>query len=410
MNAVTICLCSAKGGTGKTAIAVSLAVLLSNVGKRVVVVDADAATNGMSLLMLKSLVEAKRASTTTGLFDKNAPIPIRINERLQFVPSSSSMRDTTLADEGLVKEHLQYIKGQLASDEDVIILDAQAGTEHFARVAIEMANKVVIVTEFDPMSATGVQRLRDSFPGVWPTGQTYVLVNKMLPDFSKIEREYFTAFDHLSPIPFDSEVMRAYARGEIPMDLGKANLFATAIIRMTRTLLPEYQEDIQDWVAKQVEELRRPKRRQLEDVSQEMANVEDELVTARVGAQLPGEYAPLSRMLARLGISYNLAITLGYVTACIYLILFGLFIWFQLNNEGIGQAIFITGLSVTVVGASYWFTTRARRRVDELRRREQAALHARQLERQLDRLFEQKDKLESLLATEPEEYLASEQE
>ena len=60
MTAKVICFASAKGGSGKTVISASLAKFLAAVGKKVLLVDMDAATNGLSLLYLDELVNARK--------------------------------------------------------------------------------------------------------------------------------------------------------------------------------------------------------------------------------------------------------------------------------------------------------------------------------------------------------------
>ena len=59
MTTKIICFASSKGGSGKTVTAASLARLLSYFKRKVLLVDADAATNGLTLLFLNELVEYK---------------------------------------------------------------------------------------------------------------------------------------------------------------------------------------------------------------------------------------------------------------------------------------------------------------------------------------------------------------
>src|SRR6266849_5465081 len=53
-----ICFVSVKGGSGKTVITTSTAYVLTRSGKRVVLIDADFSTRGLSLFVLSSLIDA----------------------------------------------------------------------------------------------------------------------------------------------------------------------------------------------------------------------------------------------------------------------------------------------------------------------------------------------------------------
>ena len=51
MSARVICFASAKGGSGKTVITATIGSFLAALGKRVLLIDTDAATNGLTLLI-----------------------------------------------------------------------------------------------------------------------------------------------------------------------------------------------------------------------------------------------------------------------------------------------------------------------------------------------------------------------
>lgn len=62
MAAKVICMASAKGGSGKTVFTASFGTFLSLIGKRVLLIDTDASTNGLSLMHLKEVRrQAERA-------------------------------------------------------------------------------------------------------------------------------------------------------------------------------------------------------------------------------------------------------------------------------------------------------------------------------------------------------------
>src|SRR5262249_11530502 len=63
MKAKVFAFASAKGGAGKTVSAVSVAIVLAAIGRRVLLIDTDASTNGLTLLYIEQVVEAKSEAT-----------------------------------------------------------------------------------------------------------------------------------------------------------------------------------------------------------------------------------------------------------------------------------------------------------------------------------------------------------
>ena len=93
----------------------------------------------------------------------------------------------------------------------IFILDAQVGTDIYSQIAIENADEIVIVSEYNPISAEGVERLKRLFSEYLQYENTWVLFNKILPEFSKSLGDFLSVVQYLSPIPWDAEVVRACA-------------------------------------------------------------------------------------------------------------------------------------------------------------------------------------------------------
>lgn len=74
MSANVICFASAKGGAGKTVVTATVGTFLAALGKRVLIIDTDAATNGLTLFYIKEVLSshAKQApdeQPSRGLFE-----------------------------------------------------------------------------------------------------------------------------------------------------------------------------------------------------------------------------------------------------------------------------------------------------------------------------------------------------
>ncbi len=284
MKTKTICFASAKGGSGKTIISASLANLLSFFGMKVLLIDTDASTNGLTLLFLEELVnfkttcDEKEYPNVVGIFegqDKVNPTSFPINDNLHFIPASYVLRQTEDCSKQLFEELLPNVIQQNKNKYDYIILDAQAGSDEFARVSIKNSNTTVIVSEYDPISAEGVERLKSIFSAELSYDNTWVLLNKVLPEFSKSLTKYLSIFRFLSPIPWDADVVRSFATRKLCLDMKNVNEYTLAIIKVAKSLLgKELEEKIDDWLETKESYFREPAKKQLDETEQRIVELE----------------------------------------------------------------------------------------------------------------------------------------
>src|ERR1700733_10592194 len=141
MKATVISMASAKGGSGKTIITATFASFLSSLGKRVLMVDTDAATNGLSLFYIKAVSEEaiRIKESAVGLFegiDNDYPVHfIEIAPNLCLLPSTYEFKNTEAADLSGFQSVLQSLVLRYRDEFDFIFLDAQAGSDAFAQIA-----------------------------------------------------------------------------------------------------------------------------------------------------------------------------------------------------------------------------------------------------------------------------------
>ena len=335
MRSKVICFASAKGGSGKTIISAALAKFLAGLGKKVLIVDTDAATNGLSLFYLEELVNARKhlgeedvylfswdnvpgddskrllrslrddldigwvenvkidksgdgknirifkgensveimldenkekatlkisdgrihdlkvkiENGKLNLYDKTfacgifetqggkLATPFKIDESTDMIPTTYVIKQTEGVSQDEFKRSISKALSAFQDKYDYIILDAQAGSDIYAKIAIENADKIVVVSEYDPISAEGVDRLRHLFPEALSYDKTWILFNKVLPEFSKSLGDFLSVGRYLSPIPWDAEVVRAFARRRLAIDMDRGNDYALAIMQTAYSLL-----------------------------------------------------------------------------------------------------------------------------------------------------------------------------
>jgi len=373
MRSKVICFASAKGGSGKTIISAALAKFLAGLGKKVLIVDTDAATNGLSLFYLEELVNARKHLGEEGVYlfswdnvpgddnerllrslrddldigwvenaeisksygDKTILIsndnnsakimidenkekatlkisdgrihdlkvkiengklnlydktfacgifetqggklatPFKIDESTDMIPTTYVIKQTEGVSQDEFKRSISEALSAFQDKYDYIILDAQAGSDIYAKIAIENADKIVVVSEYDPISAEGVDRLRHLFPEALSYDKTWILFNKVLPEFSKSLGDFLSVGRYLSPIPWDAEVVRAFARRRLAIDMDRGNDYTLAIMQTAYSLLgEEIEEEINRWKQDKEESIREPARNQLEAIEEEISVTE----------------------------------------------------------------------------------------------------------------------------------------
>jgi cellulose biosynthesis protein BcsQ len=160
---------------------------------------------------------------------------------------------------------------------DYIFIDAQAGSDFFAEIAINknISHEVIIVSEYDPLSAAGVERLKGIFRQDLTYNRTWYLLNKMIPEFIQSFSDFLEIAKYLNPIPWDSDVVKAYARRKLPLDFDNGNEFTLALIQTLKTLLGEdIAREIDEWKKQKTSVFVQPINKQYEYLKSRMIELE----------------------------------------------------------------------------------------------------------------------------------------
>ena len=315
MEAEVIAIVSPKGGTGKTIYSASLSVVLARSGFKVLLVDSDSATNGLTLLLLGGIISASEENEHTqllGLFDNMGRTPDAVDldqfENVSVIPASYKLQQTSPALKDQYGHVLQQIIASNRRKYDYIVLDLEAGPEPYVGAAVRRARRVVIVTEPDPVSAAGVVRFRALLLKDIPYRRIFLQYNKCL-DKGTLMASRIPRFDaqELPAIPFDSRVMRAYGKSEVPIDTTSQNIFTTAMVEVATNLLDDpAAARIREWRGKQGGFLGASVADQLDSLGQSLESIEkligDRLlmISKAKDEANPGGYFTSPRRLIRL--------------------------------------------------------------------------------------------------------------
>lgn len=278
-----ICVAGAKGGSGKTVLAATFGTLLSGIGKRVLLIDTDAATNGLTLLYLNEVVDhrdkrSRKSSPALGTYElaqsENAQGAdlVALTPTLKLLPATYSFFNSEDVAISTYSKGLKNLIQDCRPSFDYIFLDAQAGSDHFAHAAMrrDVSDKVLLVTEYDPLSAAGVERLKALFPDDLGYERIWILLNKMLPDIATRYGEFLEVARYLPPIPWTADVVRAYSRRSLALDLDQGNDYTVAVCRTLGALLDRSDaKSLEEWLSHKAVELRVPIVTRIEDLRKE---------------------------------------------------------------------------------------------------------------------------------------------
>lgn len=257
---------SGKGGAGKTSVALGVSYLLNDADFNVLLIDFDFATNGASYFYKYLYPDQKKIIGIYELLNKKGVllneispdvdnISLKIREGLYFIPSRTNfskklpLRDSVAVEEDALKSFLLSFINLYEKNFDFIIIDNQAGSNLTSKVSSSMSNKVIIVSELDPISSDAVDTLLIQIGEVFPEYRRH-LINKLdireSEDYKNLST-LFQSMNRLPPLPFDFEVRSAFASRQIPIDVNKPTTFLIALFNTVKSFLPEHRNQIEKY-------------------------------------------------------------------------------------------------------------------------------------------------------------------
>ncbi len=283
-----ICMASSKGGSGKTTITATIGTFLARSGRKVLLIDCDEGTHGLTLMYLDEVNSHRKRSVTLprGTFDVSGDVDleelgtstVRIEGNLCLLPARYVFTDVDVFPVGKeLQNTLRVIINYHRDDFDFILLDAQAGISPASKAAMSPENSdlVILASEYDPMSNAGIERLKARLPNELDVGRTWILLNKLLPEFVSKFSEFLSVARYLPPIPWTADVVRAYSRRRLALDFENGNQFTLAILAVLRELLgSQDREKLDEWIETQTQRLREPIQEQLEDAERMLAQMQ----------------------------------------------------------------------------------------------------------------------------------------
>lgn len=266
----TISFISAKGGSGKTIITATIADFLGKLGKKVLIIDSDGSTNGMTLFYLKEIKDhSAKNEKCFGIledsFDINTVSYTQISDEVFLLPATYEFINTDSFNVSSFEHNLsslvKYYKENNEITFDYILIDCQAGTDIHSEIAIKdtISDEIIINSEFDPISAAGIERLKGLFHKELNYNRAWVLLNKVLPEFASTSDDFLEIAKYLPPIIWTAEVVKKYARKELALDFEIGNEFTLNIVKVLKVLFgKEIKLPLDKWLNSREEIIKKP--------------------------------------------------------------------------------------------------------------------------------------------------------
>ena len=231
---------SGKGGVGKTTFSALLARTLSNLGKRVLAIDADPDANLAAALGIPDSAQITPISEMEDLiYERTEARPgtiggyFKLNPKVDDLPETLSVKLDNIKlmrlggvkkggagcicpESTLLKALVTHVV--LARDE-VVIMDMEAGIEHLGRATAKAVDRLIVVVEPGRRSidtAAHIQQLATEIN----LNRISVVGNKVRNDQDEaFLRKHLSKYEFLGCLPYDNALIEADLNGISPFDV-----------------------------------------------------------------------------------------------------------------------------------------------------------------------------------------------
>lgn len=241
MGGKVVTITSGKGGVGKTTATANLGISLANLGKKVVVIDADIGLRNLDVIMglenrivydLVDLVEGRAKL-------RQAMIKHKKFEQLYLIPAAQTRDKMAVSPKDMVE-----LADKLREEHDYVIIDSPAGIERGFRNALEPADEVLIVTNPEVSAVRDADRIIGLIEAA-EKGPGRLIINRLKTEMVN-KGEMLSAddvFDILSLeiigiIPEDEFVLSASNSG-VPVTLNEGSRAGMAFTNVARRIAGE---------------------------------------------------------------------------------------------------------------------------------------------------------------------------
>jgi flagellar biosynthesis protein FlhG len=249
----TLCVTSGKGGVGKTNLVVNLALALTRLGRKVLIIDADLGLANVDVVL--GLNPAYTIQDVLNGSKSIAEVMVRGPEGILILPAASGVTQLSNLSSNEKMALLQSLDGLPAEiDVDMVIVDTSAGISDTVLYFNMAAQERLVIATGEPTSLTDAYALMKVLFSQHQERKFYLVVNNVeSPLVAKdVYRKLSTAVDHfltglsldyLGYIPADPLVGKAVIRQKPFLEAFPSSEASKAVALLAKTLLARPVED-----------------------------------------------------------------------------------------------------------------------------------------------------------------------
>ena len=237
---------SGKGGVGKTACVVNLAVMLSRLGKRVLILDAD-----LGLANIDVVLGLTPRFNLNHFFNNEqdlSGILIDGPHGIKILPAGSGIQNFTRLD-SRQKMRLLEALDTMHNDFDVVLIDTEAGISENVTYFNTAAQDILVVTTPEPTAITDAYALMKLLSTRYHEKHFSLIVNfirgehEALDVFRKLtmvaNRYLDISIDYFGSIPMDKQMTESIRQQQPIVDLYPGSKISSAFESLARTIAME---------------------------------------------------------------------------------------------------------------------------------------------------------------------------
>lgn len=232
-----IVITSGKGGVGKTTATANLGAALAQLGKSVVLVDADIGLRNLDVVMgLENRIVYHVVDVVQGKCSaQKALIKDRRMDNLWLLPASQ-----TDDKDAVTPEDMRKLVVELKRTHDFVLIDCPAGIEQGFKNAIAGADEAVVVATPEVSSIRDADRVAGLLAAA--DLQARLIVNRISPHLvkrgdmlSQSDVIEILALELLGAVPLDEQIVATTNKG-VPAVLDGKSLAAKELVKIARKL------------------------------------------------------------------------------------------------------------------------------------------------------------------------------
>lgn len=239
-----IAVTSGKGGVGKTNIVANMAVSLSRMGKRVVIIDADVGLANIDIIFnLRPEYNIRHVIRSEKTLNQ---VMVESSHGIKILPGGSGFSDLTQLNEGEKLTLLSEFE-TLSDLADIILVDTGAGISSNVLYFNSACDECIVIATREPTSITDAYAMMKVMSQEYGTKYFKLIVN-MVDSSGQAKKVYASlsaaldkflknvVLEYVGHIPFDRQLQRAVQKRGLIMDDFPDSISAKAIEDIALTL------------------------------------------------------------------------------------------------------------------------------------------------------------------------------